>query len=403
MNLFRSKTTIPRIVKCNKRALLLIPLVLACFALLPRAQAATPELLPSPAPDGAYTGFNTAEGLNALHNVNTAVGQFNTALGFNTLKSDTTGSHNTAVGAQALLNNNGSFNTAVGENALVSNVAGDQNMALGQGALGGNVEGNDNVAIGFQALNRNGGEFADVNVAIGSQALKRNFDGSGNVAVGFQALFNNDHGSNNIALGPLALRNVSSFSGSFNIGIGDDAGHNVSSAHNVICIGDVGGANVDNTTYIDNIFGTLQPVVGVNPDVVTIRSDGRLGRANVSSRRYKHEIKLMDKASEKLYALKPVTFRYKKEYDETQTLAYGLIAEDVAQVYPALVGRNDKGQPESVRYEQINAMLLNEFLKEHRKVEQLEKQVEALTAGLQKVSEQLELQKPSAQTVVNNQ
>src|SRR4029077_3123613 len=97
---------------------------------------------------------------------------------------------------------------------------------------------------------------------------------------------------------------------------------------------------------------------------------GKLGRANISSRRYKHDIKPMDKASEKLYALKPVSFRYKKEYDATQTIAFGLIAEDVAQVYPDLVGRNPDGQPESVRYEQINAMLLNEFLKEHKKVEE---------------------------------
>src|SRR5438552_13701096 len=95
-----------------KTTTLLIPLVLACFALLPRAQAATPELLPAPAPDGFYNGFNTAEGLNALFNVNTAVGQFNTALGFAALKLDTSGAHNTAVGAQALLNNNGSYNTA---------------------------------------------------------------------------------------------------------------------------------------------------------------------------------------------------------------------------------------------------------------------------------------------------
>ena len=95
-----------------------------------------------------------------------------------------------------------------------------------------------------------------------------------------------------------------------------------------------------------------------------------MGRGNVSSRRYKHDIKPMDNASEAILALKPVTFRYNKEYDATQTLAYGLIAEDVAQVYPDLVGRNREGQPESVRYEQINAMLLNEFLKEHRKVQE---------------------------------
>ena len=118
------------------------------------------------------------------------------------------------------------------------------------------------------------------------------------------------------------------------------------------------------------IYSNVQPIVGTDPDSVTITSSGRLGRGNVSSRRYKHEIKPMDKVSEVLYALKPVSFRYNKEYDATQTLAFGLIAEEVVDVYPDLVGRNREGQPESVRYEQINAMLLNEFLKEHRRGEE---------------------------------
>ena len=159
----------------------------------------------------------------------------------------------------------------------------------------------------------------------------------------------------------------------------------------------------------------MQPAVGIDPDYVTINSAGRLGRANISSRRYKHDIKLMDKASEALFALKPVTFRYKQEFDATQTLAYGLIAEEVAQVYPDLVGRNPEGQPESVRYEQINAMLLNEFIKEHRKVEELQatvaqqqKGMEVLAASLkeqasqiQKVSARLEVSKPAPQVVAN--
>ncbi len=147
------------------------------------------------------------------------------------------------------------------------------------------------------------------------------------------------------------------------------AGNFVSTASNVICIGSP-GANVDNSCFIGNIYFNVQPIVGTDPDSVTITSSGRLGRGNVSSRRYKHDIKPMEKASEALYSLKPVSFRYNKEYDATQTLAFGLIAEEVAEVYPDLVGRSPGGQPESVRYEQINAMLLNEFLKEHRKVEQ---------------------------------
>ena len=176
---------------------------------------------------------------------------------------------------------------------------------------------------------------------------------------------------------------------------------------------------MDNSCFIGGIYFNVQPIVGTDPDSVTITSTGRLGRGNVSSRRYKHDIQPMDRASEALYALSPVSFRYNKEYDVTQTLVFGLIAEDVAQVYPDLVGRNPEGEPESVRYEQINAMLLNEFLKEHRKVQeheaaitQLKKDFDSTVAQftarlheqaeqIQKVNAQLEANKPAPQ-VVNN-
>ena len=216
------------------------------------------------------------------------------------------------------------------------------------------------------------------------------------------------HRDCNTAIGVNALYNTT---GSSNTAIGVAAGDLLTGNGNV-CIGRGvhGVAGENNTTRIRNISDTVQPVVGIDPDYVTVDSNGRLGRANVSSRRYKHDIKPMDKASEALYALKPVSFRYNRQYDATQTLAFGLIAEEVAEVYPDLVGRNAEGQPESVRYEQINAMLLNEFLKEHRKVQELEanavrqqKQIEALTAGLQKVNAQLELSGPAPQTVVGNQ
>jgi hypothetical protein len=181
---------------------------------------------------------------------------------------------------------------------------------------------------------------------------------------------------------------------------------------------------VSNSCFIGNIYSNVQPVVGTDPDYVTINSSGRLGRGNVSSRRYKHDIKPMDKASEAIFALKPVRFRYNKEYDATQTIAFGLIAEEVAKVYPDLIGRNPEGQPESVRYEQINAMLLNEFLKEHRKVEEqaremqehkatiseLKKEMETVVARLkqqdskiQKVSDQVELSKPAPRMVASDQ
>jgi hypothetical protein len=243
-----------------------------------------------------------------------------------------------------------------------------------------------------------------------------NTNGGQNTAIGVHALQTNDTGNNNTAVGGNTLL---SSTGSGNIALGFNAGNSVTTASNVTCIG-TSGANVDGSCFIGRIYTNVQPIVGTDPDSVTITSNGRLGRGNVSSRRYKHDVQPMDKASQMLYALKPVSFRYNEQYDATQTLAFGLIAEDVAEVYPDLVGRNPKGEPESVRYDQVNAMLLNEFLKEHRTVQEqgatikrLEKQIEALVAGLQHVSAELELSKfatgrirrggRAPQVVVNNQ
>src|SRR5262249_38271477 len=202
---------------------------------------------------------------------------------------------------------------------------------------------------------------------------------------------NNNH---NTAVGFQALTNLTA-AGFANTALGSQAGTNVTSAVNVICIGS-GGANVNNSCFIENIYSNVQPIVGTDPDSVTIASNGRLGRGNVSSRRYKHDIKRMAQASEVVYALRPVSFRYNKEYDATQTLAFGLIAEEVAEVAPGLVGRNPNGDPESVRYDQVNALLLNEFLKEHATVQELKEEIAALKAGLQEISVQLRASRPVA-------
>jgi hypothetical protein len=350
---------------------LLITLTLLCIGLLPKAEAVVPP------PDGGYPGFNTAEGQNALLSLTT--GSANTAVGWSSLLTNATGSFNTATGAGSLLFNTADNNTAFGAAALLFNTAGIENTAVGAAALLNNTGG---------PLDAPDGGPASFNTAVGASALASNTVGSVNTAVGARALLNSAPGNGNIALGA-------------------GAGFNVTTANNVICIGAT-GLDVNNSCFISNIYTNVQPIAGTDPDSVTITSTGRLGRGNVSSRRYKHDIELMDKASEVLYTLKPVTFRYNKEYDATQTLAFGLIAEEVAEVAPDLVGRNPDGQPESVRYEMVNAMLLNEFLKEHRKNEdqqatiaRLQKQIEALTAGLQKVSDQLELSKRAPQ-VVNN-
>jgi hypothetical protein len=379
--------------KINMKLENLIPILIGtvCIGLLPKAQAV------SPPPDGGYPGGNTAEGTSAL--LSRTTGSYNTAVGIYSLLSLTDGNFCTGVGAGTLLVNTANNNTATGAGALLSNTTGGGNTTNGAFALFNNTEGDANTADGYQALFSN--TTGDANTAIGAAALFSNTIGNDNTAIGRSALGNMTHTGSNTAVGNHALAN--STGGGLNTAIGANAGSNVTTASNVICIGaGVAGANVFNRCYIGEIYTTVQPVVGTDPDYVTINSSGRLGRANVSSRRYKHDITPIDKASEVLFALKPVSFRYNKDYDATQTLAFGLIAEEVAEVDANLVGCNPEGQPESVRYEQINAMLLNEFLKEHGRVEKLEAALDAVNARLkeqdskvQKVSAQLAAASPS--------
>jgi len=469
MSLFRSTTTTPIATNSMngsplRLAFLLIPLLLACFVLLPSAQAVTPELLPAPPPDGNYPGFNTAEGGSALLSLTT--GTFNSAFGAFTLKADTTGSFNTALGAQALLHNNGSSNTAVGVNALVSNITGIQNTAVGQAALANNTTGNASTAIGFRALYSNtigvantaignlalevntSGElntaigFASLasittgkqNTGTGVRALASNRTGIANTAIGYNALWRNTIGRLNTAIGDSALE--FNTTGSGNIALGVSAGEQLDTgSSNNIDIGNFGVfgdfstiriGSVQTRTFIAGIRGRTTGLANAVP--VLIDSAGQLGTIS-SSRRFKKEIQPMDKTSEAILALKPVTFHYKS--DKSGTPQFGLIAEDVAELNPDLVVRDDKGEIYTVRYDAVNAMLLNEFLKEHRKVEQqngklesqarkiqeqettitqLKKEMETVIARLkeqdskiQKVSDQIELSKPAPPMVVNNQ
>jgi len=351
----------------------LITLLIGCLEPLQDVRAVTPP------PDGGYPGGNTAEGDNALLNLTN--GQYDTALGLGSLET----------------NAGGNFNTAVGAAALFLNAAANENTAIGAAALFTNAPpfangGNGNTANGAFALFHS--STGSLNTAIGDRALLGNTTGNNNTASGDHALLNNTTGAGNTAIGSNALAN--STSGSGNIALGNSAGSSVMTASNVICIGSA-GANNPGTCYIGNVFGVSTPS-GVQ---VYINSSGKLGAIG-SSRRFKEEIKPMGRRSEALYALEPVSFHYKKEIDPQGVPQFGLVAEDVEQVNPDLVVRDNEGKTYSVRYDQINAMLLNEFLKEHRKVEQLEKQIKALTAGLQKVSAQLEVNKLAPQTVQNN-
>ena len=330
--------------------------------------------------------------------MNLTGGGFNTAVGWLSLRGDMTGSFNTAVGAGTLFRNIAEENTAVGTGALLSNSTGIRNTATGAFALFGNTGPADN-------SNRPSGELGSFNTANGNRALLNNTEGGVNTAVGYRALINNTTGFANSGDRSL-MRWANTTTGNSNIGLGGFGGGAVSTANEVIAIG-TPGQNVSNSCYIGQIYSNIQPQVGTDPDLVTINSNGRLGRANVSSR-VQTRYQPINKASEAIYALKPVSFRYHKQYDQTQTIAFGLIAEEVAEVYPDLVGRNPQGQPESVRYEQINAMLLNEFLKDTKIIEeqqttiaQLKKEMQTVVARLnahdskiQRVSDQLQKNNP---------
>jgi hypothetical protein len=376
---------------------ILILILIICVGILPNAQAVLPP------PDGGFPGGNTAEGQDALFFLTD--GTYNTAVGFFSLKANRSGNFNTAIGAGALLSSRAEENTAIGAAALLHNTSGNFNTATGSGALFGNFVGTNNTANGFQALA--GNTVGSGNTATGSTALQNNQMGSANTAYGEEALFSNIAGTNNTANGVQAL--FSNTTGNFNTAIGSAAGFDQTNGSNNVYIGSnmTGTPGESNTCYIASIFG--QTTVSGVP--VFINSNNKLGTIT-SSGRFKEDIKPMGKTSETLFELNPVTFRYKKDIDPAGTSQFGLVAEEVAKMNPDLVVRDKEGKPYSVRYDQVNAMLLNEFLKEHRKVEELtkqfeaanaqhQKQIDALTAGLQKVSAQFEASKRMPK-VVNN-
>jgi Chaperone of endosialidase len=416
-------------------------LAFICFNLLPQVQAVNPP------PDGGYPGGNTAEGQNAL--LGLASGTYNTAVGFLSLETLTTGQFNTAIGAGTLLSNTADQNTATGAGALLNNTTGDSNTATGVFALFDNTTGGSNTANGFAALGNNTTGSSNTangantllnnttgqnNTATGVQALQNNTTGAnntasgvnalisnttglGNTAMGFQASQNTTTGDGNTAIGTNALQSdtiggsntaigsgalLFNITGDSNTALGVSAGNGVTTGTNVICIGaGIAGANVNNSCFIGNIRDVQTHNADAIP--VVIDSDGQLGTAS-SSRRFKKEIKPMNNASESILGLEPVTFYYKS--DKTDTPQFGLIAEEVAKVNPDLVVRDENGEIYTVRYDAVNAMLLNEFLKEHHEVEQLEATVASLVATvkdqavqLQKVSAEVGINKPAAKVV----
>jgi len=462
----------------------LILVCLAFLPQMQATPAALPTPFPGTNPDGCYPGFTSAEGCKALFHLTTGAG--NTAFGWYSLFEDTTGSYNTglgggtlvlntadsntATGAAALLLNidstqncafgtdalvyngfgtglNADFNDAFGAFALYNNTDGYTNNAVGNHALFENIHGAGNTAVGDEALLNNdssGSNFGNINTAVGSQALFANVDGDSNNAVGYSALENVVDGNQNNAMGTFALVNnngaantavgdstfMNSVTGNFNTIIGWHTGSvtGVDGNDNIYIGATAGPAGAENGAirigdpgfiagcWIAGIFGNATPGVPVY-----INAFGKLS-TTPSSQRFKDEIKPMDKASEAIFALKPVTFRYKKQLDPQGIPQFGLVAEEVERVNPDLVARDGEGKVYSVRYEAVNAMMLNEFLKEHRTVQDLkvtaekqqatialqENQIKALTASLreqatqiQKVSAQVEMIKPAPQVVEN--
>ena len=358
-----------------------------CFALSQTAQAVVPP------PDGGYANRNTAEGKDALFSLTTGVD--NTALGFQALYNGTTASGNTAVGSQALL----------------SNIASTRNVAVGAGTLDSLTSGEMNTAVGNVSLEQ--GVSVNFNTALGRHALGRT-QGDQNTGLGFFAGWNlSGDGTNNIYIGNAGPVPIGTESNTIRIGT------------QTATIATVGNPPFEShpmpahtATFIAGITGTA-----VTGRPVMINANGKLGTPP-SSARFKEGIKPMDKASEAILALKPVTFRYKKEVDAERTPQFGLVAEQVETVNSDLVTRDPDGKAFTVRYDAVNAMLLNEFLKQHRQVQEQETtitqlkstvakqeatavhqqtEIEALTAGLQKVSAQVQMSRSAPQIVLNNQ
>ena len=469
MNLSRSTTTTPIARNSINRSpvhcvFLFVALLVSCVLLPHGANADVDECTHNLTTGGCdamhlmtfdinfnYTGpamnFDTAYGSHALYS-NNGGANYNSAFGAYALYLTGNKSYNTAAGAFALYNNGhigfggnteAQNNSALGAYSLYSNLAGTGNTAAGFKALYSNtsnlstfVSGNYNTAAGVQTLYTN--TTGSNNTADGYQALFSNTTASNNTADGFDALYKNTTGTQNTATGNSALKNnvVGSSStamganallnntGSNNIGLGTNAGSSLTTGSGNVCIGYsvFGVAGESNTTRIKNVYSSV-----ASGRIVYVNSDNKIGTL-ASTRRVKENIRPMDKASEAILALNPVSFRYKKEIDASRTPQFGLVAEDVADINPDLVTRDAEDKPETVRYDSINAMLLNEFLKEHRTVQELkstaakqeanaakqetiiaqqQKQIEALTAGLQKVSAQIELNKPVPHTVANNQ
>ncbi len=343
-------------------------------------------------------GANTANGSQALYSNN---GSSNTATGYRALQLDTTGYYNTANGGLALQSNTtGNYNTANGCQALISNTTAFNNTATGYQALNSNTTGNYNTANGSYALFSN--ISGEQNIANGISALYSNTTGYYNIANGANTLSSNTSGSYNTASGDYALLNNTT--GNNNVALGFGAGQKLTTGHNNIAIGNpgatgetgvirLGTVGLQNSAYIAGING-----VTANGGVpVYINANGQLGTI-ASSRRFKDAIQDMGNVSDKLMQLRPVTFRYKDTAEKgAHALQYGLIAEEVAKVYPDLVQYDKEGKPFTIYYHLLTPMLLNELQKAHHQSEDQRSEITTLKTALQKQNAELAALKQAQQ------
>jgi hypothetical protein len=332
---------------------------------------------------------NTAIGTGTLQ-LNT-IGRWNTGIGVDALGDNIEGSYNTATGVNALWHNTtGNDNTATGVNSLWANTSGNANTAIGRGALTSNTTAGANVATGFLSMHLN--TTGSNNTSIGASSMEMNEIGVENTAVGQSALLTGT-GSRNTAIGASALWSISG--GERNIALGWQAGYDIVDGGFNIAIGNRGNAADSNTIRVGNANHQRAFVAGIEgvmtgiPDAVTvlIDSNGQLGTVN-SSARYKEDISAMGDASERLLSLTPVTFHYKQAYaNGEKPVEYGLIAEQVAQVFPELVVFDEDNQPRTVKYRLLSTLLLNELQKQDRQLLSLTGQVAELNELVRRVAE----------------
>jgi trimeric autotransporter adhesin len=356
----------------------------------------------NPGPGSTDVGAHDDTAVGAYALFSTTIGDSNTAVGSEALTANTTGCANTAIGVGALsFNTTGCNNTAAGISALQGNTTGKYNVATGSGALDNNSTGNENTGNGLNALYSN--LIGSRNTGSGSSALFNNTTGSYNTATGYQSLYSNTTGYRNEASGSWALQFntighdntasgqgalLSNTSGSYNVGLGQNAGYYVTTGSANIEIGNVGTAADHNiirigtagsqtATYIAGIQNTK-----VTGSAVYITSTGQLG-VLASSQRYKISILPMGDSSEKLRQLRPVTFHLKT--DPKGPVQYGLIAEQVAKVYPELVIRDETGRVQGVHYEELAPMLLNEAQRQRKQIAAQAAEIDQLKAQLQRI------------------